>query len=97
LDVAFAAAQREPLPPVAQRFDSPHVRLLVALCHQLQVAAGDRSFYLACRSVARLLGCDAKAAWRLLWLLEREGIVKRVATGCLPLRKANTLRFLSDV
>jgi hypothetical protein len=77
----FAKALEADVPKVAERYDRPELRLLVSLCRELQRAAGDGPFYLAVRTAGRLLGVDHTTAWRWLWLLEQEGILKVVIRG----------------
>ena len=60
----FEKAKGRPLPQAARQYESPGVRLLVALCQELQRAAGDEPFFLGCRTAGRLLKVDHTTAWR---------------------------------
>jgi hypothetical protein len=94
LDRAFSISQSQPLPACAERFGIIGIRLLIALCRQLQLTAGDGTFFLACRSAANLLDIEHTTANRWLWLLERERILQRISTGSKASKKANEYRYL---
>jgi len=51
---AWERAQAEPLPQEALQFEDKKRQLLVALCRQMQILAGDAPFYLSARTVQRL-------------------------------------------
>lgn len=53
--MCFAEAVKAPTPKCAEHYEHPKIRLLVALCRELQRAAGDAPFFLACRTAAKLL------------------------------------------
>ena len=74
------AVEREP-PEAAGRYERPEVRLLVALCRELQRATGDGSFYLATRTAGRLLGVDNMTAWRWLSGLTMDGVLRLTEPG----------------
>ena len=44
--MCFAEAVKAPTPKCAERYEHPKIRLLVALCRELQRAAGDAPFFL---------------------------------------------------
>lgn len=90
----FAAAVNAEVPPVAMRYEQEQLRLLVALCRELQRAAGEGPFYLACRTAGRLLGVDHTTAWRWLFLLQEEGILKVMSKGSQATGKANRYRYV---
>jgi hypothetical protein len=92
LDVAFARSQ-ERMPEVARRYEDPGVRNLVSLCAELQRMAGDRPFFLACRSAGRLLGVSHVTAWRWLALLQCQKVLRLAAKGGREIRKANEYHF----
>jgi hypothetical protein len=94
LDQAFGIAKSQPLPACAERFSTGGIRMLIALCQQLQLAARDDTFFLACRSAAKLLDIDYTTANRWLWLLEKERILERISTGSKASKKANEYFFL---
>lgn len=87
---AFAAD----VPEVAAKYESLSVRRLVALCRELQRAAGDGPFYLSCHTAGRLLGSDHKSANRWLFLLADDGILQTVEKGSNRTRKATRYRYL---
>lgn len=82
------------VPEVATKYESPSVRLLVALCRELQRAAGDGPFYLSCHTAGRLLGSDHKSANRWLFLLTDDGILETVEKGSNRTQKATRYRYL---
>ncbi len=88
----------KPVPTVASRYFLPSMKRLVALCHALQVAAGDGTFYLACRHAAALTGGNYRNVSRCLAKLEKDGLLIRVSTGTVKVRagqkcKANEYRY----
>lgn len=95
---AMSRAQSEPLPPEADRYRVPEVKLLVGLCYQLQVQRGKRAFYLSCRDAAEQLGLRGLRphvrAWRMLKLLCETGTIQLVEQGSQVARKANEYRYL---
>lgn len=54
-------------------YTDARIRLLLALCRELQAVAGAHPFFLATRTGGRLLDVDEKAIWRWLFLLEQDG------------------------
>ena len=66
--------------PGAERYDRPEVRRLVGLCSLLQRHSHGKSFFLGCRTVARLAGVHYTTAWRWLRLLELTGVLERTST-----------------
>lgn len=91
----FAAAVAAELPEAALQYDSAQCRLLVVLCRELQRAAGDGPFYLSARTAGRLLGVDFKAAWRWLFVLQSDNVLKVVTRG--NTRTANRYRYLKEI
>ncbi len=98
ISAAVARAKASPLPPEASRFTVPGVRLLVAICRELQRQRGPLPFYLSSRDAADVLGIEGKEpqirAWRWLERLRREGILQKVRVGSQVDRKANEYRYL---
>jgi hypothetical protein len=82
LQTAWKAANEQPLPPEAIRFEKPAVRLLVALCRQLQLLAKKKPFFLSARTAQRLLGLSRHTT-ASLWLagLCGAGILKLASKG----------------
>lgn len=93
----FADALKREIPRVAQQYEQPDLRILVALCRELQRAAGDGPFYLSCRTAARLLGVSAMTISRWLFLLDVDGILKVAQKGGQPdtPRKATRFRYIA--
>ena len=92
----FEAAKRVPLPEAAMRYEADGLRLLVALCRELQRVSGDKPFYLACRTAGGLLGVKHVTAWRWLVLLTHDKIVEEVEKGDRLRRRASRYRYLAD-
>ncbi|MDP6546307.1 MAG: hypothetical protein QGH60_20195 [Phycisphaerae bacterium] len=91
---ALKAARENPIA------DSPYeiedVRVLVALCRELQLLIGNDPFFLSTRTAGRLLGVDHTTAWRWLFLLETDGWIKTVEKGGTAKnpRKATRYRYV---
>ena len=92
----FAIAVAATLPEVAERYEQQQLKLLVSLCRELQRAAGDGPFFLSVRTAARLLGVDNSTAWRWLFLLEQDGILKVEARGDQKTWKATRYRYIAE-
>ena len=59
---AWKQAQEKPLPPEAvEIFEDQNLRLVVALCRELQIIAGQEPFYLSARTVQRLTKQESHA------------------------------------
>jgi hypothetical protein len=59
---AWKLAQEKPLPPEAlENFEDSKLRLVVALCRELQIIAGQGPFYLSARTVQQLLKQEGHA------------------------------------
>jgi len=91
----FQKAFEGPLPAVAERYDQRGLRLLVALCRELQRAAGAEPFFLACRTAGRLLDVSHVQAHRWLFLLVHDGIIEVVEPGDRSKRRASRYRYLA--
>jgi hypothetical protein len=85
----FEAIKRNPLPKVAMRYEGDGLRLLVALCRQLQRQAGGAPFFLACRTAGGLLGVEHVTAWRWLFALIHDGLLVEVEKGDAKRCRAN--------
>jgi len=92
---AWERARQNPVPKTAMQFENPQIRLLVGLCRELQCAAGDEPFYLAGRTVARLLEHE-KHTTAANWLrgLALAKIIKVVKQGGPDTMKATRFRYL---
>ena len=92
----FALAKTQ-IPEVAQRYETPEVRQLVALCRVLQIAAGDQPFFLASRPAGELLEVSHVQASRWLRLLCLDNVLRVAETGSVQSGKASRYRYLGDI
>ena len=92
-DLVKRAAAGE-LPAVAEQFEQPELRLLVAVCRELQAVAGDGAFHLSSRAAGESVGVSHQHALRWLRLLVRLGILERVSQGDYRKRRASEYRYL---
>ncbi len=76
MDVIFERAKAADSPEVAMRYEQPQFRRLVSLCRELQRQTGEGPFYLGCRTAGKLLDVNHTTAWRWLFLLVAEGILR---------------------
>ena len=90
---AWKQAQENPLPPEAvDNFEDQNLRLVVALCRELQIMAGQEPFYLSSRTVQRLTKQESHAtAARWLRSLCVLKILEETEKGCGI--KASRYRF----
>jgi hypothetical protein len=94
LQEAIRRADSSPLPQEAARYASPKLRLLVAICYQLQLLQGDSAFFLGFRDAAKILGIkNLFQAGAKLNGLVRDGILIEVAKGSPESRRASRYRF----
>lgn len=93
----FARAAENDPPAAAQRYERPELRLLVALCRELQRATGDGPFFLSCWTAARLLGVAHMTAWRWLCGLTADGVLVVVEKGgrANAMGKATRFRYIA--
>ncbi len=100
LDEILKRAKASPPPAVAQNYEGAELRLLVVLCRELQRASGGKSFFLACRTAARLLELSEETgyvkAWRWLGLLVHNHVLDLVEPGQPGRRRAARYRYLAD-
>ncbi len=95
LALAWAAAQAAPVPTVALRYDDPRLRLLVALCRELQRTVGDNAFFLSCRKADELIGlADFSRAAKWLRGLCHDGVLALVKAGDRATGYASSYRYL---
>ena len=96
--LAFQAAKAADTPKVAAQYEQPALRLLVALCRELQRIAGDGVFFLDCRTAGNLVDQDHTTVWRwLAILLPGEEILEVVEHGSQAKRRANRYRYLAEL
>jgi hypothetical protein len=89
----WEVAKQKPPHPVAARYYLPGVRFLVALCAELQLAAGSGTFFLACRHAGALIGENFRRVSGWLKKLEADGVLRRITTGSKAGRRANEYVF----
>jgi hypothetical protein len=95
LRVVWETAKKKPPPPEAGRYYLPDMRLLVALCCEMQAAAGTGTFFITCRDAGALIGADYHAVSRWLGRLEHDGVLDRRGTGSMG-GKANEYRYVGS-
>lgn len=85
IDQAWKSAQTKPLPPEAvDGFTDEKFRLIVALCRELQINAGDKPFFLSSRTLAKLLGHPTHiAASRYMSALCVMGFIEEATKGTM--------------
>ena len=84
------------MPQAAMRYEQDGLRLLVALCRELQRVSGDKPSFLACRTAGGLLGVKHVTAWRWLFALAQDKILSEVEKGDRARRRASRFRYLGD-
>lgn len=94
LDMAFAQAQSSDQSTIPAVLDCDNLRLLAALCRELQAQAGDGPFYLGCRPMGDLFGVVPKTAWNWLDALCTLSVLQKVSSGNRKERKASEYRYL---
>lgn len=98
MSLIVAKAKKINPPRIALRYYSGHPKLqfLVTLCRELQTASGREPFFLSARTAAKHLGVSAMTAWRWLYLLVQDDILKvarRGGTAQNP-RKATRYQYI---
>lgn len=93
----LARAKAATVPAEALEFEQHKLRLLVALCRELQATVGDAPFFLASRTAAKLLDVPPAQAWRWLFLLEQKGILLVVERGSRNTNRASRFRYVFPV
>ena len=84
----------KPLPPQAERYTSPKLKRLVAVCFQLQLLQGGSPFFLGVRAAARIVGTkNLYQANGMLSGLVRDVILIHAEKGKRAGRRATRFRF----
>lgn len=96
LAMILQAARSAEFPEAADLFEGDAARLLVAVCRELQRAAGDGPFYLSCRKAGELIGLHYTRAADYLAMLADLGIVQVVEVGSAETNRATRYRYLAD-
>jgi hypothetical protein len=96
-------AKELPLPMASSRYEQDGLRLLVAICRELQRAFGDKPFFLGCRTAAVAIGLknskgepDHVKSWRWLDLLVAHKVLEEVEKGDRARRRVSRYRYLAD-
>jgi len=96
ISAIYTHALKQDLPECAQRYDSLQMRSLVALCRELQREAGNKPFFLDCRTAGRLVGVDRQTANRWLSLvLSADQILERIRKGVRG--RGSEYRYLQEL
>jgi hypothetical protein len=94
LEEAIRRADSTPAPPEAERYASPNIKRLVAVCFHLQELAGDAPFFLAVRDAARICRVrKPEIASAYLAGLVGDDILSVVAKGKQGGTKATRFRY----
>ncbi len=93
------AIQLEPPKIAAEKYpDHSKLKILVSLCRELQLAAGNNPFYLSARTAGRLLNITPMTANRWLFLLQSDGILALISKGgtAETARQASRYRYVAN-
>lgn len=88
-----AAESERPRIAVAKYPENERLQILVALCRELQRAAGTEPLYLSCRKAGDLFSVSHTEANRWLFLLVSDGILRVVTKGGTQKNPRNATRF----
>ena len=94
LAAALAAADVAPAPEAANKYRSPTLRRLVALCARLAAQWGSKPFPLGCVKAGECIGFSKSEAHRLLKTLEFDGIIQLATKGSKASGRASEWRYL---
>ena len=97
LAMVFSRAVEAELPAVAMQYEQLKLRLLVALCRELQRESGDAPFFLSVRIAGELLEVDPGTASRWLRGLQVDEILKLIKRGTVKEGKASRFRYLAEL
>ncbi|MGA2091852.1 MAG: bifunctional DNA primase/polymerase [Sedimentisphaerales bacterium] len=89
----FEKAKKASVPNCATKYDNPKLRLLVKWCKILQEKAGNASFFLSARTAGKFLKTDPMTAYRWLFLLVSDDVLKVVEKGKLTRTGGIATRF----
>jgi hypothetical protein len=80
IELAVSRARSDPLPHLVG-FTDDRIRLLVAICSEMQRITGGNSFFLPTRKLGEILGAHWTQVARWLWILEKPLQVIHLAPG----------------
>jgi hypothetical protein len=89
----FEKAKKASVPGCAAKYDNPKLRLLVKWCIILQEQVGNSSFFLSARIAGKFLKTDPMTAYRWLFLLVSDDVLKVVEKGKLTRSGGVATRF----
>ncbi|HPS54709.1 MAG TPA: bifunctional DNA primase/polymerase [Sedimentisphaerales bacterium] len=91
----FKRAAESKLPKIAVKIypDNEQIQLLVAFCRELQLEAGEKPFFLSARTVGKLFNLKTMTAWRWMYLLVQDEILKVVFKGKLTKAGPKATRY----
>jgi hypothetical protein len=91
----FATSLDAPMPAAADDYEMVEVKNLIRFCHQLQLVAGDKPFFLSCRDAGAMIGVTHHNANKWLNHLVLVGTLKLVTLGRRG--KASEYLFIGEV
>jgi hypothetical protein len=97
MKLALSRAESLPLPEAADQFEQDEIKLLLALCRELQREAGKSVFHLGCRTAGRIVDVSHMQASRWLFLLCSRGVLVEVEKGSGDTGRASRYRYLGDM
>jgi hypothetical protein len=89
----FEKAKRASVPGCVAKYENPKLRLLVVWCKELQERAGGGSFFLSARTAGKYLDIDPMTAYRWLFLLVSDDVLKVIEKGKLTRSGGIATRF----
>jgi hypothetical protein len=81
VDLAAASVDPCDLPAAADQYEGIPMKRLVALCAALGAMHPKGHFFFSSHDAGRRVGVLQKHAWRLLELLQRDGVIERIERG----------------
>ncbi len=91
VDAAALTVDPHDLPDVAADYSSENTRQVIGLCWAM-AKKNDGKFFLSTHDLAARLKSDAMTVWRLMMMLDHDGVIKCVERG--NKRKANRYRWI---
>ena len=95
IEIALARAREAPPPPEAEIFDDPRLKLLVALCAELQRLQGNAAFFLSCRAAGKAVEVDHMTVSRWLKVLAKAGILQIEVQAERSTGRATRYRYIA--
>jgi len=98
IQIALDRIKSSPPPPEVNRYESPKLKTLVHLCYELQLLAGENSFFLSVRDAASAIGLSKKSLMSVSSYMKgliRDGIIKETEPSIRIERRATRYRYVS--